>query len=222
MDLAAFDFADARNRMVDSQLRPNRVLDPRILAAMRSIPRERLLPARLQARAYADEDVPLGGGRVLMAPLSIARLVQELEPMPGERALVVAAGLGCGAAVLAALGVRVTALEEDRALAEPARAVLQEIAPAVSFVTGPLAAGWPAGAPYDMILIEGAVDAIPEALSAQLRIDSGRLATVLAAQGGVGQAVLAEPTAAGLRAQPRFDCATAMIPAFARKPGFIF
>ena len=116
MDRAAQAFAEARNNMVDSQVRPNKVTDPRIIAAMRQLPRERFLPPGLAALAYADEDVPLGDGRVLMEPMVIARLVQLTAIAAGERALVVAAGTGYGAALLAACGARVTALEETAAL----------------------------------------------------------------------------------------------------------
>ena len=112
MDHAAQAFAEARNRMVDSQVRPNKVTDPRIIAAMRQLPRERFLPPHLAPLAYADEDVPLGEGRVLIEPTVIARLVQLTAVAAGERALVVAAGTGYGAALLAACGARVTALEE--------------------------------------------------------------------------------------------------------------
>src|SRR5262249_14773755 len=150
-------FVEARNRMVDSQVRPNKVIDPRIIAAMRRMPRERFLPSCLAPLAYADEDVPLGDGRVLIEPAVIARLVQLTAIAAGERALVVAAGTGYGAALLAACGARVTALEDSTSLQSIARTVLAELAPSVSLVTGPLAAGWPAGAPYDVILIEGAV-----------------------------------------------------------------
>ena len=114
MDHAAQAFAEARNRMVDSQVRPNKVTDPRIIAAMRRLPRERFLPPHLAALAYADEDVPLGEGRVLIEPTVIARLVQLTAVAAGERALVVAAGTGYGAALLAACGARVTALEDGR------------------------------------------------------------------------------------------------------------
>src|ERR1700676_3904148 len=95
--------ADARNRMVDSQIRPNKVSDPRILDAMRHLPRERFLPDTQLALAYADQNVPLGGGRVLLQPLALARLVQAAEPMPAEKVLVVAAGTGYSAALFAAL-----------------------------------------------------------------------------------------------------------------------
>ncbi len=222
MDSAALAFTEARNRMVDSQVRPNKVTDPRIIAAMRRLPRERFLPPSLAALAYADEDVPLGGGRVLLEPMVIARLVQLTAVAEGERVLVVAAGPGYGSALLASCGARVTALEDDATLLALARSALAEFAPGVSLVAGPLAAGWPAGASYDVILIEGAVRDIPPAIGEQLRKDAGRLVTVCMGSGTGGQAVLAEATVAGLRIQPMFDCATPPIPSLASSPGFVF
>jgi protein-L-isoaspartate(D-aspartate) O-methyltransferase len=221
-DIAAALFIEARNHMVDSQIRPNRVTDPRLVAALRRIPRERFLPSSLAAFAYVDDDVSLGGGRVLMEPLVIARLIQLLAPMQGERALVVGAGTGYGAALLAACGPRVTALEEDSALLPLARSALTALAPEVNLVTGPLAAGWPPGAPYDLILIEGAVSEIPRAIGEQLRMDGGRLVTVLGGAGRTGQAVLAEPTSSGLRPQAMFDCATPPLPSMQPAPAFVF
>jgi protein-L-isoaspartate(D-aspartate) O-methyltransferase len=222
MDLATFDFTDARTHMVDGQLRPNKVSDPRILAAMRALPRERFLPPDLAPLAYSDEDIPLGGGRFMMEPMVLARLVQLLAPERGERALVVASGTGYGAAVLAACGARVTALENDLALsAIAARAMLAE-APGVDLVAGPLAAGWPTGGPYDLILIEGAVHDIPSAVASQLRGVGGRLAAVRRGAGGMGQAVLAESTPLGVRSRPVFDCATPPLPELLVKPGFVF
>jgi len=214
-------FAEARRRMVDSQIRPNRVTDPRITGAMRRLPRERFLPAGLAPLAYADEDVPLGGGRVMMQPMAIAQLVQLTGPMQGERALVVAAGVGYGAALLAACGPRVTALE-DPALLAIARRALTESAPEVSVVSGIPSAGWPAGAPYDVILIEGGVQTIPPALAQQLRNNGGRLVAVVCADGRTSQAVLAEATVAGLRAQPMFDCPALPLPSLLPAPAFAF
>jgi protein-L-isoaspartate(D-aspartate) O-methyltransferase len=99
---------------------------------------------------------------------------------------------------------------------------LAELAPGVSLVSGPLAAGWPAGAPYDVILIEGAVADIPRAVGEQLRRDGGRLVTICTDGGAACQAVLAEATSAGLRRQPMFDCASPPIPGLAPVAGFVF
>lgn len=214
--------AAARQHMVDSQVRPNKVNDPRILDAMRTIPRERFLPASRLALAYADEDVPLGNGRYLIEPMVIARMIQTAEPAAGSRVLVVAAGTGYGAAVLSRCGCRVTALEEDAGLSAIARDALMESAPSVSLVSGPLAAGWAAGAPYDLIVIEGGVTEIPVALAGQLRNEGGRLVAVIRGTGRTGYAVLAEATPAGLRAQPVFDCATPALPSLLPAPEFQF
>jgi protein-L-isoaspartate(D-aspartate) O-methyltransferase len=222
MDHPVQDFAEARNRMVDSQVRPNKVTDPRIIAAMRRIPRERFLPPQRAAMAYLDEDVPLGGGRYLIEPMVIARLVQLTAATAGERALVVAAGTGYGAALLAACGARVTALEDDASLLAIAHRVLAELAPSVSLVAGAMTTGWSPAAPYDVILIEGAVQEIPRTIGEQLHQQSGRLVTVCAGSARLGQAVLAEATPAGLRTQPMFDCATPPIPCFTQSPGFVF
>jgi protein-L-isoaspartate(D-aspartate) O-methyltransferase len=222
--------------MVDGQIRPNRVRDPRILNAMRTLPRERFLPPHLAHLAYVDEDVPLGRGRVLMEPLVIARLVKLCAPQPGERGLVVGSGTGYGAALLAACGVDVVALEDDpelRAIAAEAwQHVPTEEGGRITAADGPLPAGWAQGGPYDMILIEGAVREIPPAIVSQLkpsppdmnRVNKGgpRLVTVVSYPGTGRQAVLAEPSVGGLRCQSEFDCGTPFLPALLPKPGFVF
>jgi protein-L-isoaspartate(D-aspartate) O-methyltransferase len=219
------DFAAARAMMVDSQLRPNKVNDPRIVAAMRSLPRERFLPPALAALAYADKEVPLANGRSLLAPMAIAQLVQLLMPRHGERALVAAAGVGYGAAVLAACGTRVVALEDDPALLAIARTVLPAFAPTVALIDAPPAGGWKANAPYDMILIEGAVAEIPPALAEQLTPGSGRLVAVIRGETGIGQAVLCEPVEGQpgrLGRRVAFDCAIRALPALRVAPAFVF
>lgn len=219
------DYAHARHCMVEGQIRPNKVTDPRILQAMRALPRERFLPPMLAARAYADDCVPLPNGREMMEPMVIARLIQLLRLRPGESLLVVGAGAGYGAALGEACGAAVTALEEDADLLAAARAILPALGSRVLVAEGPLAQGWPAGGPYDAILIEGAVPSVPDLLAGQLK-PLGRLATVIAAENGPGQAVLAEPVRLGeqvrLRPQPFFDAAARMLPAFAPPPAFIF
>ena len=218
MDSAAATQA-ARNMMVDSQVRPNKVTDGRIVAAMRALPRERFLPPALAPLAYADEDVPLGGGRYLLEPMVIARLAQLAAAGAGARALVVAAGTGYGAALLAACGADVTALEADASLRVLARAALP---PEVAVVAGEPGDGWPADAPYDIVLIEGAVEDLPEALAGQVKRDGGRLVMVRAGAGPVGQAVLGTWGGDGFVFRPEFDCATPALPALRRKPRFVF
>lgn len=219
------DTALARKHMVDGQLRPNRVNDPRLVAAMLEIPRELFLPPGLAARAYTDEDVPLPGGRALIEPMIIARLLQSLALRDGDRLLVVGAGTGYAAAVAAHAGARVTALEEDGALLAIARRTLPSFAPPgqASLVEGPLAAGHPAAAPYDAILIEGEVPEVPAAIAAQLA-EGGRLATVLAAasRGVSSRAVLGRRIGGTFSVTDAFDCATLPLPAFRREAGFVF
>ncbi len=224
MDHAAL-YANARNLMVDGQVRPNRVYDARILDAMRRLPRERFVPGAQAARAYTDQDVPLGGGRYLTEPMVIARLLQLADIRRGERVLVVAAGSGYSAALAAACEAHVTALEESADLLALARAVLPAVAPDVSLVEGRLEDGWLAGAPYDAILIDGAVEQVPDAIVRQLRPTTaqsgGRLVTVRR-RDGVGQGVLGEAVEGVLRFAAGFDCSTAKLAAFRRAPGFVF
>lgn len=220
------DYAAARNNMVDSQIRPNRVTDPRVLAAMRSLPRELFVPPALAALAYLDEDLALGNGRYLVEPLVTARLVQMARVRRGERVLVVGAGTGYGAAVAAACEAHVTALEEDDALMTIALRVLPRVAPSVRLVDGRLAAGLPSDGPWDAIIIEGAVTAIPENYAGQLA-SGGRLVTVLAPTGvAAGRAVLAEPVGTGagqrLRSREMFDCSTPLLPGLSPAPAFVF
>ncbi|WP_149537452.1 protein-L-isoaspartate O-methyltransferase family protein [Siccirubricoccus phaeus] len=217
------DYADARRRMVDGQLRPSRVTDPRVLEAMRTLPREAFLPPPLQSRAYADEDVPLPGGRALLKPMAIARLLQLLEPRPGDRGLVLCTGTGYGAACLGHAGVRVVAMEADSGLAGLARAAWAATLPAgmVRLEAGSPTAGHPAGAPYDLILIEGEVPEIPAALADQLA-EGGRLAAVLGEGRRQGRAVLGRRIGGTVSLVPAFDCAAPALPEFQPAPSFVF
>jgi protein-L-isoaspartate(D-aspartate) O-methyltransferase len=218
--------AAARRLMVDGQLRPNQVNDPFLIAAMLDLPRHRFLPARLAPWAHADADVPLpGGGRVMLQPMMIGKLITLLALRQGDRLLVVGAGAGYGAAVAARMGARVTALEEDAALIALGRQVLPGLLPpdALRLVEGPLAQGHAEAAPYDAILVEGEVPAIPKTLSDQLA-EGGRLATVLAAgvRGPGARAVLGRRAGGSFAVVDAFDCLTAPLPAFQTAPGFVF
>ena len=217
------DFAEARRFMVDGQLRPTQVDDPRIVSALRDLPRERFVPAALAARAYADADIPLTGGRMMLKPLVLARLVQLAGLRRGERALVIGAGTGFGAALMAAIGGSVTALESDPALVGIARVALAATLPpgAVTVVQGPLASGHAAGAPYDVILIEGGVHAVPDEIPAQL-VEGGRLAAIGLAGGPPGRALLLRRAGGAVTTTVGFDAHAPALPGFAGAPAFAF
>lgn len=215
------DFALARRNMVEGQLRPNRVTNAQLLAAVGALPREKFLPEGLRSIAYSDEDVPLGGGRFLMEPMVLARLIQTLQPRETDRALVVASGRGYGAALLSRLVKSVVAVECDAALADAASQTARELALAnIEQKVGPLEAG--AAGPYDVILIEGAVQQVPAAIVEQL-VDGGRLATIVAGPpGALGTAQLFVKEGGVASARPLFDAGTPSLPGFAPPPRFTF
>ena len=218
------DFTLARRNMIDGQLRPNRVNNAQLLAVIADLPRERFLPAGLRSVAYADDDVPLGNGRCLMEPMVLARLIQTLQPQPEDKALVVASGAGYGTALLARLVKSVVAVEADAGLAGSAEQTMKELGIAnVHHVTGKMEDGHAGEGPYDVILIEGAVQHVPAAIVAQLA-EGGRLGTVIAAASagvlGVAQLMVKEGGVASGR--PIFDAGTPALPGFATPPRFTF
>ena len=217
------DFALARRNMIDGQLRPNRVTNATLLTAVADLPRERFLPDGLSSVAYADDDVPLGGGRFLMEPMVLVRLAQALQPSAESKALVVASGRGYGAALLSRLVKSVTALESAAGLAGSAQQTMKDLGiENVQHVVGPMEAGAPATAPYDVILIEGAVREIPQAILDQLA-EGGRLATVVASpNGGLGVAQLVVKEGGVTSGRPLFDAGTPALPGFAPPPRFSF
>jgi protein-L-isoaspartate(D-aspartate) O-methyltransferase len=218
------DFALARRNMIDGQLRPNRVTNTQLLGALADIARERFLPSSLRSVAYADDDVPLGNGRFLMEPMVLARLIQVLQPRPEDKALVVASGTGYGAALLARLVKDVVAIEADPALAGSAEQTMRDLAIAnVRQVCGKMEEGVPADAPYDVILIEGAVQHVPAAILQQLA-EGGRLGTVIAAAspGVLGVAHLMVKEGGVASGRPIFDAGTAALPGFVSPPRFTF
>src|SRR5262245_23799606 len=170
------DYSLARRTMVDNQLRPQGVTDRGALAAMGKVERERFVPESARALAYFDRPVRISDGRAMMPPAELGQLLTELAPQPGESALVVGSGTGYSAAVLSEIGLNVVALERDEALVSVATAA------GVETTNGDLAKGWPKGAPYDLILLDGAVEEIPAAITKQLAAD-GRLAGAIVDRG---------------------------------------
>lgn len=217
------DFTLARRNMIDGQLRPNRVNSAALLAAIGELPRERFLSDSLRSVAYSDEDVPLGNGRFLMEPMVLARLIQTLQPRETERALVVASGRGYGAALLARLVKSVVAVESDAALATAAERTAKELGlTGIEQKVGPLEEGAPAASPYDIILIEGAVRQVPQAILEQL-VDGGRMATIVAGPpGALGSAQLFVKEGGVTSGRPLFDAGTPTLPGFAPPPRFTF
>jgi protein-L-isoaspartate(D-aspartate) O-methyltransferase len=213
---------DARFHMVESQLRPNKVTDERVIDACMRVRRELFAPPALRGVAYVDDDLPLGRGRYLMQPMVAARLLQAASVRPKEVAIVVGAGVGYEAALLSLLARSVVALEEDVELARAGRSALVDhrIA-AVAYVEAPLASGHRQRAPYDVVLFAGAVAEVPPEIAGQIA-EGGRLAVVLRSQEGVGHATLITRAGGVLARRVMFDAATPLLPGFDVKPGFVF
>jgi protein-L-isoaspartate(D-aspartate) O-methyltransferase len=215
-------YETARAKMIESQLRPNRVTDERVIEAFSRLRRELFVPEVLRGVAYVDDDLPLGRGRYLMEPMVAARLLQALMPDRKEGALVLGAGVGYEAALLALLTRSVIALEDDEELARLGRAALVDHRIAsIICVEAPPAAGHRQRAPYDVILFGGAIAEIPREIAAQLA-EGGRMAAVLRPGAGVGRATLTTRTGGVLAHRVIFDAATPLLPGFAPKPAFVF
>lgn len=214
-------FAAARHNMIESQLRTNRVTDKNVLAAFEAVPRELFMPPPMGSIAYVDEDLELAPGRWLMEPMVLARLLQAAEVRPDDVALAVGCGTGYCCAILARLAGTVVAVESDPELAAQAARILSELSiDNVVFVEGQLSEGNPRQAPYDVILIDGGVEEVPEAIQRQLA-EGGRLVTVKR-RGPVGRAVLMINRGGVVSSRVLFDAAVPLLPGFAREPGFVF
>jgi protein-L-isoaspartate(D-aspartate) O-methyltransferase len=208
------DFAAARLAMVESQLRPQGVTDPAVLDAMRRVPREKFLPAETRPLAYVDRAVLMGDGRFLSAPAVLGSLLTQMSPVRGQKALVVGAGSGYSSAVLSAMGLAVTALECSSALASAARENGVEI------VEGPLQTGWKKSAPYDQILLDGAVGFLPDEIVAQLA-EGGRLGAALIDR-GITRLIVGRKAGGAFGFLSLSDAGVPPLPGFTRPASFTF
>ncbi len=217
------DFAAARANMVESQIRPNKVTDPALIRALATLPRERFVRAERRPLAYVDEDLALGGGRFLMEPMVLARLIQTAAPEAGEIALVVGCGTGYAAAVLSRVCEMVIGVESDKALAGRAAATLTDLGiDNALIVEGPAHAGYPNQAPYDVILFDGAVPAFPDTLAAQCA-EGGRMVGVLTGRNrGVGLATVGTNFGGTVSNRAVFDANVPPLPEFAEENVFSF
>lgn len=208
------DYARAREAMIDSQLRPEGVNDPAVVAAMRAVPREQFVPEHARPLAYSDRAVPVGGGRFLTPATALGLLLTQLAPRRGERALVVGGGTGYAAAVLREIGLEALSVESDPQLAEAARAHgldVQEL---------PLEEGHADRGPFDLMLIDGAVEFIPDALIDQLK-DGGRFGGALAER-GVTRLIVGRKSAGSFGFYSIADAAVPVLPGFRRPRTFTF
>ena len=221
------DSARQRTNMVESQIRPSDVTDRRILRAMQDVPRELYVPGEVSSLAYMDEAVPLlvasgrpnGASRTLMSPRAFAKLVQLLDIGAEDRVLIVGAGRGYSAAVLAKFAGAVVALESDAALAAAAKTALAGVAN-VTVANGPLSAGAPEAAAFDCILVEGTLWEWPSTLLGQLK-PGGRLAAVLH-DGSVGNATVWRRIGDQFGQTTAFEAAASPLPGFERSRAFVF
>lgn len=218
------DFATLRQRMVDNQIRTSAVTDHLIIGAFLSVPREIFVEAAEQPFAYADRELAMAATapqRRMIEPVLLARLVQALPLTSQTNALVVGCGTGYSAAIVGRLAGTVIALEQDAGMAEIARARLAAVgATNAKVVTGKLSDGHAAGGPYGAILVEGAVERLPEALTGQLAPE-GALATVEREE-RISRAMLYERVGAEVSRWPQFEAWATLLPGFERKRAFVF
>ncbi len=216
------DFATARARMIASQVRPNGITDGRIIQAMASLPRELFVPEARRSIAYVDEDIEIGSGRSLMEPMALAKLVQLAEIDPTDHVLHVGCGTGYATALLAALCASVIAIDEDQALVDAASANLARLGIANAKVSkAPHASGWSTAQPYNAILVDGQVPAVPQALLEQLA-DGGRLAAVVG-DSLVATATLYSRHEGAISSLPAFEASVARLPGVnVDRPAFVF
>ncbi|MTH97996.1 protein-L-isoaspartate O-methyltransferase [Roseibium sp. RKSG952] len=218
------DYAQSRTQMVNTQLRTNDVTDHRILDAMEMVPREKFVPASKRVVAYIDEDLPIGpagSGRFLLKPHVFGKLIQLPNITADEVVLVVGAGTGYAAAVLSKLAASVVAVEEDQGLAQSAGEVLVELGiDNAAVVEGKLREGFASEGPYDVIVINGAVDVVPEAIVKQLK-DGGRL-VVIEGRGGAAQARVYFNSGGTVSSRFGFNACAAVLPGFEKASEFVF
>ena len=217
-----FDFAQARQNMVDGQLRPNRVTNPALLQAVGEVPRERFLPAELQRVAYIDDDIPFPNGRAMLEPLVVCRLIQAADAKPTDVALDIGCGTGYTSALLSRLTSTVFGIDSDAALVQQATTNLAALgADNVVVSARPMEQGWPEHKPFDVIVIGGAVEVLPEALLDQLA-EGGRLVAVVSKGAPNGTARLYQKIGGSVSSRPLFDAGCRLLPGFARPQRFVF
>ncbi|HRP10727.1 MAG TPA: protein-L-isoaspartate O-methyltransferase [Terricaulis sp.] len=215
------DFAQARKQMVDSQVRPNDVTDPRIQHAMGVLARERFAPPNKRAVAYGDMELEVAPGRTLMRARDLSKLIHALGAQAHERGLEIAGATGYGAAVLAACCNEVIAHDPDPELSFAAKAALEASGVRnVQTVSTATLDGWADAAPYDVIVLNGGAEFVPDAWLAQLA-PGGRLG-VIVRQGAAGAARIYTKSGDTIAYRVAFDAAPPIAPGLVKPPAFAF
>lgn len=215
------EFEQARKHMVDSQIRPADVTDRRLIGAFLDIPRHLFVPRSRRAAAYADSQVVTSDNRTLMRPRDLAKLIHAADVQPHELVLDVAGGRGYSTAILARMAETVVGVENDEDGLSRSSALLSEIgADNAVVVEGDPKAGVPNQGPFDVIFVNGAVDAVPTAWFDQLA-EGGRL-VVIVRKGPVGKATVFTKSSAGIGERVVFDANATVLPGFEAEAGFAF
>jgi len=216
------DYAAARRNMVESQIRPNRVLNAAIIAAMEDVPREKFVADDKAGIAYVDEALTIGGGRYLMEPMAFARLLETAEIGADDVVLDIGCGTGYSTAVLAKVAGTVVAVEEIAEFAKSASELLTELGvDNAAVIEGPLVDGYAKQAPYDVIVFSGAVGDVPGQILDQLA-DGGRLVCIIQAENGLGRGTLMLKVGATIDRRDVFDAGSPVLPGFESKSVFTF
>ena len=215
------DFAERRRIMVDTQVRPSDVTSFPIIDAMLSVPREGFVPDVVRDLAYVGGPVALTPTRQLMEPRTIAKMLQALDVTPADLVLEIGPGLGYGTALLARLAEAVVAVEEDPSLAAEAEAALSAHgADNAAVLTAPLTLGSARNGPYDVIVVFGGVEEMPQALIDQLK-EGGRIMAVFM-NAALGEARLGRKHRGVVSWRMEFNATAPVLAGFARQPGFVF
>ncbi len=214
------EFASRRMMMVDTQVRPSDVTKFPIIEAMLHVPREVYVPRDKREAAYVGANVEIAPGRVLLDARTLAKMLDALDIQPDELVLDLGCGLGYAAAVMARLAETVVAVEEDEALAAEAQRVLSEegVDTAV-VVTAPLTGGAAKHGPYDVVLVEGGVETLPDAIAAQLK-EGGRIAAVFL-DGALGTVRIGHKIDGRISWRFAFNASAPVLPGFGKRQGFV-
>lgn len=215
------DYARRRTTMVDTQVRPADVTKFPIIDAMLRVPREQFVPSDRREAAYVGENVDLGDGRVVLEPRTLGKMLEAVDIQPGDLVLDIGAGHGYSSALAAHLAEAVVALEEDPALAREAERALSEAgADNAVVVEGKLVEGAARHGPYDVILVEGAVQYMPQTITDQLK-DGGRIVAIFL-EGALGVVRVGYRLDDQMSWRFVFNAGAPVLPGFQKSPAFVF